>query len=309
MDTTVYHGGVRAGMQQTQDDKPLHGAALWAAVLAARDSMPAKLRAIAAFVAEDPSDFIRMTSREICGRLGTSEPTLIRFCRSLGFAGLAEFRIELALALAAQSAGTAVHPLADDRRLANPDAKRRIATTAMELLRDDHAILIDNGSTVEIVAELLGQSDAHPAMTIMTSGLVVAQHALRNGRHRVMLTGGVIRPSTGSLTGRLAEGSLNGMNFDTFVMGADSIDPEGGLSTYSEDEAHVTRAMVEAATRVIVLADHTKFRGSRLHRICGLARVAILVTDRMPAEPICAALEGAGVRLIVAGDSAQNSRE
>ncbi|MFG6081896.1 DeoR/GlpR family DNA-binding transcription regulator [Paracoccus litorisediminis] len=287
-------------MQQAPDDKPLHGAALWAAVLSARDSLPAKLRAIAAFVAEDPSEFIRMTSREICARLGTSEPTLIRFCRSLGFAGLAEFRIELALALAAQSTGAAVHPQAADRRLANPEAKRRIAAAAMELLADDRAVLIDNGSTVELVAESLGQSDDHPAMTIMTSGLMVAQHAMRNGRHRVMLTGGVIRPSTGSLTGRLAESSLAGMNFDTFVMGADSIDPEGGLSTYSEDEAHVTRAMVDASSRVIVLADHTKFRASRLHRICGLSRVAILITDRDPTPEIRAALDAATVRLIVA---------
>ena len=287
-------------MQQAPDDKPLHGAALWAAVLSARDSLPAKLRAIAAFVAEDPSEFIRMTSREICARLGTSEPTLIRFCRSLGFAGLAEFRIELALALAAQSTGAAVHPQAADRRLANPEAKRRIAAAAMELLADDRAVLIDNGSTVELVAESLGQSDDHPAMTIMTSGLMVAQHAMRNGRHRVMLTGGVIRPSTGSLTGRLAESSLAGMNFDTFVMGADSIDPEGGLSTYSEDEAHVTRAMVDASSRVIVLADHTKFRASRLHRICGLSRVAILITDRDPTPEIRSALDAATVRLIVA---------
>ncbi|WP_134679102.1 DeoR/GlpR family DNA-binding transcription regulator [Paracoccus ravus] len=296
-------------MQQAHDDKPLHGAALWAAVLSARDMMPAKLRAIAAFVSDDPSEFIRMTSREICARLGTSEPTLIRFCRSLGFAGLADFRIELALALAAQSAGAAVHPQAADRRLANPEAKRRIAAAAFELLTDDRALLIDNGSTVEIVADLLGHSDDHPPTTVMTSGLMVAQNAMRNGRHTVMLTGGVIRPSTGSLTGRLAESSLAGMNFDTFVMGADSIDPEGGLSTYSEDEAHVTRAMVEAASRVIVLADHTKFRGSRLHRICGLARVAILITDRPPTPEITAALEAAGVRLIVAAPAETEDKD
>lgn len=298
-----------SGMQQAHEDKPLQGAALWAAVLAARDTLPAKLRAIAAFVTEDPSEFIRMTSREICARLGTSEPTLIRFCRSLGFAGLAEFRIELALALAAQNSAPAIHPQAADRRLANPRGKRRIAEAAMGLLLDDRAVLIDNGSTVEIVAELLGQSDEHPAMTAMTSGLVVAQHLMRNGRHRVMLTGGLIRPSTGSLTGRLAESSLSGMNFDTFIMGADSIDPEGGLSTYSEDEAHVTRAMVDAAARVIVLADHTKFRGSRLHRICGLSQVSIMITDRPPAAEILAALDEAAVRLIVVADRGADIRD
>lgn len=250
-----------------------------------------------------------MTSREICARLGTSEPTLIRFCRALGFTGLADFRIELALALAAQSASNSVHPQIADRRLSNPDGKRRIAKAALGLLASDNAILIDNGTTVEMLAELLGTDGNVPALTVMTSGLMVAQQALRNERHRVMLTGGVIRSSTGSLSGRLVESSLNGMNFSSFVMGADSIDPEGGLSTYSEDEAHVTRAMVEAASRVIVLADHTKFRSARLHRICGLRRIAILVTDRQPSDGVRSALDAEGVRLVVADGQAEKSKD
>lgn len=289
-------------MNLANDDRPLGGAALWAAISTARQTMPAKLRTIASFVIEDPAEFIRMTSREICARLGTSEPTLICFCRTLGFSGLADFRIELALALATQSANASVHPQIADRRLSNPDGKRRIGAAALGLLADDNAVLIDNGTTVEVLAELLGSRDDLPAMTVMTSGLMVAQNVLRSGRHRVMLTGGVIRPSTGSLSGRLVENSLNGMNFDSFVMGADSLDPEGGLSTYSEDEAHVTRAMLDAASRVIVLADHTKFRRARLHRICGLSRISILVTDRTPPAEIRAALDTSGVRLIVAGD-------
>lgn len=291
-------------MPSAPHEKPLSGAELWAAIAAAKETMPSKLRIIAGFVTDDPAEFIRMTSREICGRLGTSEPTLIRFCHNLGFSGLADFRIELALALASQNAGLAVHPQASDRRLSNPDGKRRIAQAALDLLTDDSSVLIDNGTTVEVLAEVLGNDSQHP-MTIMTSGMMVAQNLLRNQQHKVMLTGGVVRASTSSLSGRLVENSVAGMMFDSFVMGADSIDPDVGLSTYSEDEAHNTRAMVEAANRVIVLADHTKFRRSRLHRICGLQRIAILVTDRMPSEEIRATLNSKGVRLIVADEPEQ----
>ncbi|MFV0294025.1 MAG: DeoR/GlpR family DNA-binding transcription regulator [Paracoccus sp. (in: a-proteobacteria)] len=290
-------------MPSLNDTKPQSGTALWAAIAEARVSMSAKLRAIAGFAADEPAEFIRMTSREICTRLGTSEPTLIRFCRLLGYSGLADFRIELALALADQNNGTTVHPLASDRRLANPDAKRRIAEAALPLLAHDNAVLIDNGSTVEMLAAALGEREDIPVLTVMTSGLLVAQQVLRSGRHRVMLTGGVIRSSTGSLSGRLIERSLSGMNFDSFIMGADSIDPEGGLSTYSEDEAHVTRTMAESASRVIVLADHTKFRRARLHRICGLSRIAVLVTDRPPVEEIRIALNQSGVRLVLAAQT------
>lgn len=284
----------------TPVDRPLTGAPLWQAIASSREAMPAKLRTIAAFVEDEPADFIRMTSREICARLGASEPTLIRFCRALGFGGLAEFRIELALALAARGTAASVHPQAADRRLSNPGGKRRIARAALDLVAGDAALLMDNGTTVEALAEQLVADPTIGEKTLMTSGLSVAQSLLRGGRHKVMLTGGVLRASTGSLVGRLVEASLIGMNFDTLVMGADSVDVEVGLSTYSEDEAHANRAMLDAATRVIVLADHTKFRRSRLHRICGLDRVAILVTDRPPPAAVCAALQAAGVRLVVA---------
>lgn len=161
------------------------------------------------------------------------------------------------------------------------------------------AVLIDNGSTAEMLAEQLGDDRPGP-MAVMTSGLTVAQNAMRCARHRVMLTGGLIRPETASLTGRLVETSLAGMASDSFVMGADSIDPEVGLSTYAEDEAHITRAMIGAAARVLVVADHTKLRRARLHRICGLGRIAALVTDRAPGAEMTAALEAAGVRLVIA---------
>lgn len=289
-------------MPSERQGKPLSGAELWAAINSVRQTMPAKLRIIAGFVVDDPAEFIRMTSREICTKLGTSEPTLIRFCHNLGFSGLADFRIELALALAAQNTGMAVHPQMSDRRLSNPEGKRRIAKAAMDFLADDQSVLIDNGTTTEILAEFLGHEDQQP-MTIMTSGLIIAQNLLRSNQHKIILTGGVVRASTGSLSGRLVESSISGMNFDSFIMGADSIDADVGLSTYSEDEAHITRAMVEAANRVIVLADHTKFRRSRLHRICGLQRISILITDKMPNDETRASLNSEGVRLIVANEA------
>lgn len=281
-------------------ERPFTGVSLWQAIVSSRDTLPAKLRAIAGFIEAEPADFIRMTSREICARLGTSEPTLIRFCRTMGFNGLADFRIELALALAAQSTASSVHPQSADRRLSNPGGKRRIARAALGLVAGDAALLMDNGTTVEALAELLAGDPTVGEKTVMTSGLSVAQSLLRGGRHKVMLPGGVLRASTGSLVGRLFESSLRGMNFDTLVMGADSVDPEVGLSTYSEDEAHANRAMLDAATRVIVLADHTKFRRSRLHRICGLDRVTILVTDDPPPPGVRAALDTAGVQIVVA---------
>lgn len=293
-------------MADVSEAQSLTGESLWASVLAARTQQAPKLRAIAGFVIDSPAEFIRMTSREICAHLGTSEPTLIRFCQGFGYTGLADFRIELALALAARGSALAVPPQTADRRLANPQGKRRIARAALGLLSEERSLLVDNGSTVEAFSEVLGAQTDRAALTVMTSGLTVAQNVLRPGLHQVLLTGGLIQPGTASLGGRQAEASLSGLYFDSLIMGADSIDTTAGLSTYSEAEAHLTRAMVDAAARVIVLADHSKFRSARLHRICGLSRVSVLVTDQPPPEPHQQALGAAGVRLVIAGEEGQS---
>ena len=270
---------------------------LMTTIRAEMPSLSPKLRSIAALALEDTERFIRNTSREICAEIGTSEPTLIRFCRHFGHSGLSDFRIDLALSLARQPRESGlVEPLAVDRRSVNLSAKRRIAECAVRLVAGDATLLIDNGSTAELFAGALAEA---PPLTIMTTGLLVARNALRHGRHTVMLTGGRIRPNAMSMAGRLVETSLAEVRFDTFVMGADSIDSVQGLSTFREDEARQTRAMVETAGRTIVLADRTKFAKPALHRICDFDRVETLVTDLPADDPALAAIRAKGVEIVL----------
>jgi DeoR/GlpR family transcriptional regulator of sugar metabolism len=269
---------------------------LMQAITTSGPSFTPKLATIARFALEHPESFIRKTSRDICAELGTSEPTLIKFCQQFGYSGLSDFRIDLALALANHRSGRDfVEPLARDRRQVNLAAKQLIAQAVVELVADDQSLLIDNGSTTEVFAHLLG--GASPK-TIMTTGIWVAQNALAHGIHTVMLTGGRIRPNAMSMTGRMVEATVGQMHFDTFVMGAGSIDADMGLSTFQEDEAHNTRFMLGAARRVIVLADNTKFNKPRLHTICGMDRVDILVTDLDPKDPRFAAIKAQGTHIV-----------
>ena len=270
-------------------------------VRAGRGALTPKMRAIADLALEDTEGFIRSSSREICARLSTSEPTLIRFCREMGHPGLSDFRIDLALSYARQPRPDGfVEPLAQDRRATNAEAKRGISRAAVPLLGDARSVLIDNGSTAEAFAAALGPA---APLTIMTTGLMVARNALAHGHHEVMLTGGYIRPGDLRLTGRLALRALEGMRFDVFVMGADSVDPDLGLSTFHEDEAESTRMMVEAAAAVIVLADGTKFAGPSLHPICGLDRVDTLVTDLPRGSAPLDVVAARGTRIVHAADA------
>ncbi|MGJ8612327.1 MAG: DeoR/GlpR family DNA-binding transcription regulator, partial [Octadecabacter sp.] len=199
-----------------------------------------------------------------------------------------------------------IEPLPNDRRQVNLAGKLRIAKMAIDVVRGDQSLLIDNGSTAESFAAELGPL---PEMTIMTNGVFVAQNALSHGTHTVMLTGGRIRPNSMSMGGPMVATCLQQMRFDTFVMSAASVDPEFGLSTFLEDEAQVTRQMMQAAGRVVVLADKTKLMKPAMHVICQTGQIDVLITDLPADHPVIATIESHGVRVLSATNSKENPNE
>jgi DNA-binding MurR/RpiR family transcriptional regulator len=58
---------------------------------------PAEAR-IGEVVLEDPPGVVGLTITELAARAGTSQATVVRFCRAVGYAGYPEFRIDLAQA-------------------------------------------------------------------------------------------------------------------------------------------------------------------------------------------------------------------
>ncbi|QMU59940.1 MAG: transcriptional regulator [Boseongicola sp.] len=256
-----------------------------------------KFRGIAASVLNDPEAFIRGSNSETCERLDASEPTLIRFCQAFGYRGTSEFRIDLALAHARDRRGlSAVEPLHQDRRLVNVAQKMAIADAAAQRVSSDRHLLIDSGSTAEIFARALCNS---PGKTIMTASLMVAQILMDQGQHDVLLTGGRIRSEARSLTGQLIPQSLSEFHFDTFVMGADCADPGSGLSTFDEDEAVVTRALMGSARRVNGLMDQSKFGEARLHKVCKFDALDCLITDLAETSQITSELRQSGANVVL----------
>jgi DeoR family transcriptional regulator of aga operon len=103
-----------------------------------------------------------------------------------------------------------------------------------------------------------------------------------------------------TLTGRMAERSVNGMTFDTAYLGADSIHPDHGLCTFNEEEAELNRALIRASKRLIVLTDSSKFGNLSLHRICDLEDIDIIISDSALTEDQVSAIESRGPELILA---------
>ncbi len=183
--------------------------------------------------------------------------------------------------------------------------KSGIAHLAAGMVEPGLAIGLTAGTTTwKLATELLSV----PQLTVVTNSPSVAQVFYRsNDRsndHGVItiLTGGIRTPSD-ALVGPLATASLASLQLDIVFMGVHGMDPEHGYSTPNLAEAETNRAFVHAARRLVVVADHTKWKTPGLATITSLEDADRLVSDsRLPADAV-EHLVGLGVDVVLADPS------
>jgi DeoR/GlpR family transcriptional regulator of sugar metabolism len=217
---------------------------------------------------------------ELAPRLGVSEMTIRRDLELLADAGLAD----------------KVHGGAKLRRPSNNDEpgfeikvsrnqaeKEAIAAAAVSLIQPATAIGIGAGTTTWRLAHLLGDL---ASLVVVTNSVRIADVLERHGRSdwTVILTGGVRTPSD-ALVGPVAEQSLRTLNLDAVFLGTHGVSARAGFMSPNLAESETNRVFIEAAGRLVVLADHTKWNVSGLSSFARLDEPSAVISDtRLSAE-------------------------
>lgn len=153
-------------------------------IRSAADQLSPAERAVAELTLQNPRFMLDAPVAEIAKRANVSQPTVIRFCRSLGCDTLIEFRRRLAQSL---SSGTPVVPAKINAGDSLPDIVAKVfdGTTAALLRNRDEL----SGGTLEEVTRRLAESRQRVFFGLGSSG-VVAEDAqlsfLRYGIHAVV---------------------------------------------------------------------------------------------------------------------------
>ena len=176
------------------------------------------------------------------------------------------------------------------------EEKRRIAREAASRVADGSAVGLTGGTTTTEVARMLVDRQR---LTVVTNALNIAGELAVRPNLKLVVTGGVARPESYELVGPLAEQSLAELNLDVVFLGVDGITPEAGLTTHHEVEAHTNRALIERATRSIVVADSSKLGKAAFARICTIDRVGELITDQGADPEAVDALRSAGLGVTI----------
>jgi DeoR/GlpR family transcriptional regulator of sugar metabolism len=242
---------------------------------------------------------------ELTVRLGVSDMTIRRDLEALARTGLID-KVHGGAVL--PGAPSSHEPSFDTKSTLEQAAKAAIAGAAAELVPPGSAIGLSAGTTTFALAErLIGI----PGVTIVTNSVRVvsllgsgqaAEHTARDAS--VVLTGGTRTPSD-ALVGPVADLTIRSLHLDLLFLGCHGIDPVAGLTTPNLAEAETNRAFVQAARKVTVVADHTKWGTVGLCSFADLSDVDTLITDDGLPPEAQALIAGRVGNLVVANVTAR----
>lgn len=175
--------------------------------------------------------------------------------------------------------------------------KDRIATRATDLLPAGGSIVLDSGTTT---SRLLESHQPDDDLTVVTNSIPIAMRLTQRDRISLTVVGGRVRGTTHAVVGPEAVSHLATLRVDVAFLGTNGLTAEFGASTPDPDEAAAKSAMAAAAHQVVVLADATKLGREHLHQFVRPEHLDILVTDKDANPARVAALETAGIKVVLA---------
>jgi DeoR family fructose operon transcriptional repressor len=186
-------------------------------------------------------------------------------------------------------------PALATRDTAFTDEKERIAKVALAEVPEEGAIILDAGTTTARLGQAL---PVGRELTVVVNSPAIAAMLSTRPNLTVLQLGGRVRGRTLATVDDWALRPLAEIYVDVAFIGTNGLTVERGLTTPDPAEASVKRAMIHAARRVVLLADHTKIGNDYLARFGAVADLDLLITDTGLDDDLATEVEAAGVRVI-----------
>ncbi|MEU8356856.1 DeoR/GlpR family DNA-binding transcription regulator [Nonomuraea sp. NPDC048882] len=173
--------------------------------------------------------------------------------------------------------------------------KERIAKAALAELPEDGSVIIDAGTTTGRLVQVL---PLDRELTVVVNSPPLATALAARSNLNVIMLGGRLRGKTLATVDDWALRPLDRLNVDVAFMATNGCSLARGLTTPDPAEAAIKRAMVNAAQRSVLLADHTKFGNTYLATFAELSEIDVLITDTGLDVALAADMAAAGPEVI-----------
>jgi DeoR family transcriptional regulator of aga operon len=183
----------------------------------------------------------------------------------------------------------------DERELA------AIAGAAAALLDDGECVFVGGGAFAPALAQAIGERRGLSGVAIVTNDLGVATTLQPTiPRLTVLVTGGTLARRHASLVDPLGGLMFGHLHAHTALVGGEGVDARAGVTAPDLGEAAVTRRMLEAAERRVVLAAGARVGTVQMAPVCAIDEVDVLITGETAEPEALDALRARGVEVTLA---------
>jgi DeoR/GlpR family transcriptional regulator of sugar metabolism len=184
----------------------------------------------------------------------------------------------------------------DQQQQLHSVTKKRIGERAARLIEEGQTIFLDAGTTtIEIVNHLPRNFDY---LRVVTPALNVAVATTHYPYIELVMPGGVLRQLTRSLVGSQTLRALEMFNADWVFLASRGYDLKHGVTTGNMMEVEVKRTMVQQASKVVLVADSSKYGRNLSLNVAPLSKIDVLVTDTLMSDSDAQAIEAHGVTVL-----------
>jgi DeoR/GlpR family transcriptional regulator of sugar metabolism len=167
------------------------------------------------------------------------------------------------------------------RQTQKAGAKQIIGRIAGALVRDGDIIYLEAGSTCyEIIPYLANRKD----LTVIVNSLYLMKRLHEQPAHKIIVVGGQYRPERMDMVGPQAEAAISQLGGFKAFTGADDITIDAGISGADQVTVGFAKIVVQRASGVIFVGDHTKFDKPALYKIADIDLLDYIVTDTRPSR-------------------------
>ena len=186
------------------------------------------------------------------------------------------------------------------RQQINAGKKRCIGETAAALVSSGDAIILDSSTTAVAVGQTLKQRGDLENLTVVTTGIWAALELLGTPHIHVILTGGHVRDTTGSITGTFTEDILSRINLKAAFLGAWGLTLGEGATDTHLAEVELKTKIIARSQAVHIVVDGSKFGRLALASYASLDQINGVITDESAPDEMIAELRSKGIEVLIA---------
>ncbi|MBO5736603.1 MAG: DeoR/GlpR transcriptional regulator [Clostridia bacterium] len=158
----------------------------------------------------------------------------------------------------------------------NSFEKKKIALSAIKLIKNGDIIFLDGSTSAFYIAEYLKEFEN---IRVITNGIDTLSLLSKN-KILAYSTGGQVSTENPSvLVGRYAEDMISNFHADIAFFSAQAMDNDGEIYDCFEDEIFLRRAMIKNAKTKVFLCDNTKVGKTSSYHLCSLKDVDYIASN------------------------------